>query len=124
MADITLQIKKYGLGITLDEDLFHGLPKEQLDLRLEERSIELARLLAMSMKIPGRTLEKIERSFPVSWWDAFKQAYFPKWLQNWFPVRLEYICVSLDEVYPSLPIPEPAYRILTTSSVTNYSGDF
>lgn len=46
-------------------------------------------------------------TYPKTWWDGFKEQYFPIWLENIFPVKYtthkEKVKFSAYEVYPNLP---------------------
>jgi len=54
---------------------------------------------------------------PRSWWDAFKLRYFPKWLLDYFPVRLTTIRIQQNRitkhyhVCPHIKIPDQATHI-------------
>jgi hypothetical protein len=50
----------------------------------------------------GERIDKIE--FPSTWWQAFKERWFPKFLLNKFPVDYKRYVVDLH--YPLLPIHE------------------
>jgi len=39
---------------------------------------------------------------PRTWWDSFKQTYFPGWLLRWFPAQMTTNWVSVETVYPFL----------------------
>jgi len=50
-----------------------------------------------------------------TWWDGFKDAYFPKWLKRRFPVKWVYETFSFSTLYPdfkpSLPPETSEYFI-------------
>lgn len=53
-----------------------------------------------------RTLreERIQASwkYPLDWWEAFKDRWFPQWLRQWFPVK--WVVEAIDE---------PRYNVCT-----------
>ena len=51
--------------------------------------------------VVGNTISKKEtfERRSLTWWDAFKQAYFPRWFRRRFPVREETIVVSCTWIH-------------------------
>lgn len=45
----------------------------------------------------------VHKSFPKTWWDAFKLRWFPTWLLRRYPAELETIHVDVHEMYPTVP---------------------
>lgn len=68
----------------------------QVDLQMQVIK-ELARNVEVS----------VHRSWPSTWWDAFKERWFPQRLLNWFPVRYDRcdieICEPVYSICPHLP---------------------
>jgi hypothetical protein len=63
------------------------------DMKVEILSDLLADQLSMSLRtfMWGNQIscETKERPIPATWWDAFKEAYFPEWLERRFFVRYD-----------------------------------
>jgi hypothetical protein len=47
----------------------------------------------------------IYEAWPATWWDAFKERWFPRWLRKRYPVRFKSIHVEKYGVYPEIPKP-------------------
>lgn len=41
-------------------------------------------------------------SYPATWWQHFKESYFPDWLLRWFPVRYAHRDLRAHCTYPEL----------------------
>lgn len=46
----------------------------------------------------GKKIE--ERKYPSTWWDAFKDRWFPKFMRDWFPVNFDHF--QLYNICPHL----------------------
>ena len=72
-------------------------------------------LISLLVKMPCERLpdqsDSVEMIYPTSWWQMFKDRFYPKWLLKWFPVKTESVTlttkVSLKAVYPELPLIMP-----------------
>lgn len=64
----------------------------------------------MAEKLEDRK-QTVTFEFPKSWWQHFKQEYFPKWLLNRFPVKLtsceKTVIFKRYATYPELPVVFP-----------------
>ena len=50
-------------------------------------------------------LETVEVKYPADWWQAFKERWFPKWLQKYYPINEKIEIIEVMAYYPKLPIP-------------------
>lgn len=66
-------------------------------------------------------------TYPVTWWDAFKDRWFPKWLQKRFPVNYKVHEISSRVIYPKLkvqmPDRNPVFKIWHTPSEYSSNDD-
>lgn len=68
-----------------------------------------ATIIHMVAQALGQTLEEIH--YPATWWQAFKQHFFPRWLLRWFPV--EYTKYKVVTFYPKIAMPsEPHWTTI------------
>ena len=62
--------------------------------------------LMVRMHILGREMERVECRWPVDWWQAFKERWFPAWAKERWPVREEVRYLVARELYPKVKLPE------------------
>lgn len=74
------------------------------NLRYEtEHDIRLQRIIHhISWNLLGKEIET--KKYPETWWDAFKERWYPKFLKKRFPVRWDHfrlynICPHINEVW-------------------------
>lgn len=62
-------------------------------------------VVALTMEMPGILQERlvVHRSWPATWWDAFKLRWFPLWMRRRWPV-----------IYETLDIDRPVYLAVCT----------
>lgn len=52
--------------------------------------------------------EKVDRivmfEYPATWWQMFKQQYFPEWILERFPVRMQRKYADIYALYPDLKL--------------------
>ena len=65
-----------------------------------------ARCLVAQLRafIYGQRLDQKTYRYPLTWWDAFKDRWFPKKLLEWFPVTWKTIEISAEVLYPDLQV--------------------
>lgn len=68
---------------------------------------ELARSLAFEIRfaIYGKDMKSKCVCYPKTWWDHFKERWFPRWLALRFPVERTTVILSAQELYPELSLP-------------------
>ena len=85
------------------------IPKELLincSLSVEEVVEHCCEKLVIELrkKLLANKVQQVEEtvSYPASWWQHFKEQYFPVWLKKKFPVRKRKVVVRLErwEGYP------------------------
>ena len=86
------------------------IPKHVLDnclLSVEEIAEDWCEglLLTLEKKVLAREVQEVERvvQYPATWWQHFKEQFFPSWLKKRFPVRMRRVVVRLErwEGYPA-----------------------
>lgn len=91
MPTITLDLTQVGVS------LFCGRAEESRSLQPETWNM-LQRTLTARVVAEKQTPYGFD--YPASWWQHFKQTYFPKWLLERFPVRNFRKTVSVETLYP------------------------
>lgn len=87
----------------------HSLANMRLDIR---RDIIYGNLIAtLHTMIPAENMKaethKVTVEYPINCWNMFKEKYFPKWLQRYFPVeyktKSETVTFTAYMLYPKFP---------------------
>lgn len=60
-------------------------------------------------------------SYPETWWDAFKERWFPQWLLSRYPIRYRHHEISLKTLYPHFRISMPRETHVLKYQVLDYS---
>ena len=55
--------------------------------------------------------------YPSSWWQAFKERWFPRFLASKFPVKYTKVDVHFDVVFPDYDPPEQLGQLVVNSYV-------
>lgn len=53
---------------------------------------------------PGERDEVVNISYPKTWWDAFKQRWFPRWLLKKYPANISCHRIERGCTYPTLHV--------------------
>ena len=59
-------------------------------------------------------VEVVEYSWPASWWDHFKEQYFPAWLLKNFPSKKITKSHKVYLQYPDISFPDKEHRVILT----------
>lgn len=78
---------------TIDIDRLGGMVAEQL-------------IVSMRAHIASQELDYVRIEYPETWWDAFKERWFPELLKKVFPVKYHTTEVEARALYTELVIPE------------------
>jgi hypothetical protein len=55
------------------------------------------------LRIMATEPERVEVTWPATWWDAVKQRWFPRWALRRWPARMNYVCMERAGLYPEIP---------------------
>lgn len=86
----------------------------ELESRMEAMTRSLA--VTLSAQFPGvlKTRIQISEQWPKTWWDAFKERWFPQWVLRRCPVEYERIYVDqpiYERVCPHVAIPDEGVHL-------------
>ncbi len=99
--EIQVEFIRFGINVQLSD-----IEIESSRLGATEQMIARVRftLASREMWIEPQWIAK----HPASWWDAFKERWFPDWLQRHFPLSYTriYHDVKHYHLYPKMAIPE------------------
>ncbi len=117
--DITLQLKLLAQSVALDEKLLGC----NIDVDSYMSAVSREVVANFKLAIFGSTLKTETVEYPKTWWDAFKQRWYPVWLLDKYPADIVKVTFSAEELYPylkfSLPEGQPVLRISKMTS--NYT---
>jgi hypothetical protein len=82
-----------------DENLFPFRNPEFVTESIPEQFVTELSLIVDSL---GHNLPEKEHSYPRTWWDAFKERWFPKWAKRRWPVDYRRVKISGEIIYPDL----------------------
>lgn len=72
-------------------------------------------------QIDNPSIDRI--SYPLNWWEAIKERFFPKYILNKFPVKMKIIDIKYEVYYPKMTINLPdkyhTVRLTSESKVGN-----
>lgn len=96
-------------GHSLSTMKFDIIERDVIDALVFELKTEV-----MTEKLFNR-IQKVTFKVPKSWWQHFKQVWFPKWVLRKFPVRFEThtkkVIFERYATYPQLPLVFPKDKI-------------
>lgn len=85
------------------------------DLRVERFWDELGRHMRYTLRgyIWSEPPKSIRVRYPSTWWDAFKERWFPKWAVEAYPVDYTIETMEGQIFYPKLPhtVPEHVHNL-------------
>jgi len=96
LKEITLQKIKFGVV----QNVF----PQDLKYEVEHDIIHDRFIHYLTWNLLGKEIET--KKYPATWWDAFKNRWYPQFLKKRFPVswdhfRLYNICPHINHVFPS-----------------------
>ena len=68
-------------------------------------------VLRIVQEVYGREMERIEVRYPLDWWEAFKERWFPAWAKERWPVRWVTEQITARELYPRVALPDKGPQI-------------
>ncbi len=83
-----------------------------------------AMIATLRASIWGETVPEVDVTYPVTWWDAAKDRWFPVWSRKWFPVLYRHIKVDKHTIFPSITVPnhEPVVTIAVQDRSYSWDG--
>jgi hypothetical protein len=93
-----LQVMKYAVSAALSRDLIAN----KVEVLQERNYLTDQMVYAIKVHVAGEKLDTI--AYPSDWWQAFKERWFPAWLQDRHPVK--YTRYEVHAQYPRMAIPD------------------
>ena len=93
---VELRGRKHYASVVLENRFLLESDEEHYKRRVEHLVDGL--VISVRRRVYGYPLQKF--AWPLTWWDAFKERFFPRWLRPVFPVR--YRTLDLSAIYPTL----------------------
>ncbi len=63
-------------------------------------------VMVMKRVVYAHKMEEGAISYPTTWWDHFKQRWFPAWLKKLYPVRMTTKDFKVYRTYPDKVFPK------------------
>ena len=108
--EIVLRKVRFAMAAHLSLDL---LASTEADVFLDQYSASV--VVRLQASVLGETVPEVDVKFPVTWWDAVKDRWFPKWSLRWFPVEYRRITIDKHTLFPSIEVPGHEARIAVTN---------
>ncbi len=74
-------------------------------------------------EMAGKELKTYRISYPVNWWEAFKDRWFPTWMKNRWPVQERTHTINLKVVYPKLKLPLRGDKLIINYEISREWND-
>jgi len=121
LEKITLRRETFGLETRLGTSLRESFANPaDIQVFLDDLSDQL--VIQIRQEVFGQGLQRYEVNFAKTWWDAFKERWFPPWLKNlvkvkrcpnwlkrWVSVNMVQVVLDAKALYPTVA-PLPGHR--------------
>ena len=77
-----------------------------LSMEVAVEAVSKTILAIADVSIFAQRLDQVTVSYPATWWQHFKLAFFPEWLCEWFPIVEIREVMRLYGAYPKMPAPD------------------
>ena len=99
--EMNLEIFQVNVAILLrDSELQHANARLRYDPVYQGLIFELTRYIFRD------EIKTIEEKYPKTWWDAFKDRWFYKWMKKYWPPQFTIVKLTAEVFYPYIPVPE------------------
>src|SRR3989304_4837771 len=88
------------------EEMIAAIPEVDLENMAYARGELMARAI---LRLVHQKVDVIESRYPASWWDAFKERWYPTWAKKRWPVEYTVRQWQISALYPTLPPPINAH---------------
>jgi len=103
-SEVVLEMIRYGFSKALTKEFLDSqcLNSQQFSLIVEETARQF--VVHIELGIWGDRAEPIVISSPITWWDSFKERWFPDFLIELFPIRYRNTRIEGCLLYPSIKV--------------------
>jgi hypothetical protein len=70
-------------------------------------------VMTIVQTIYGKQILEYHDKYPLDWWQAFKERWYPTWAKEKWPVKYKYIDYDVRELLPTINIPRHPSHIVT-----------
>lgn len=92
---ITLQVRRLSLH--------KRITVEEAKVYLERDICANDLVLVLEAKVYSSLPEAVEHRYPTTWWDAFKERWFPRWARVRWPASWTVVRMERGAYYPTIP---------------------
>lgn len=102
IREVALHACYYAISRAVPEHELYGFEARSYFDNLSAKLILDLQRHVLTEKKESKTFE-----VPLTWWDGFKIAHFPKWLRKRYPAKVKRIECTLEILYPDLKVSLP-----------------
>jgi len=103
MSKERLERFRRGASVIIAEELI-DIP---FDITMDRIPMHRAIMVRLARDVYGKNHEGTTVKYPATWWQAFKEQYFPWWLLKRYPVERTVVYVNFKEIYPDFVPTDP-----------------
>lgn len=107
-GEITLEVEQIGNAVKVSDILLDGARVKTETYLTQANEYTVVGLKAYLAK---QVLDRIEIKYPLNWWEAVKERFFPKVLLNHFPVVYVIRTMEAKVYYPQIAVPKYGNKI-------------
>jgi len=113
------QLEKVRIRVVehIHEELLKKFAMEA-DVSFEESTYTRNFVLQITQTVCSENAGFVEVEYPIDWWEAIKERWFPDWALKRWPVKYKKVTVKAKAFYPNVFIPEERYFIRLTKEET------
>ena len=113
-----LENMKLSMESHIDMTQLRGL-NMNVDTFLDEMAGRI--VFKINARLASQKLEEVVARWPATWWQAFKERWYPLWLQKWFPVRWKESRMKSIALYPEMVIPNWKSQVQQVRDTCEYT---
>jgi hypothetical protein len=96
------------------------LLKNEVDVHVVSDHLADRMVVGFHTYIASLQLDEIKVTYPINWYEAFKERWFPAWLLKKYPVIYKNVKLEAKALYPNVIIPRQD-RIVVMLKDENYN---
>ncbi|EGO63540.1 hypothetical protein ALO_12561 [Acetonema longum DSM 6540] len=100
-----IEVLKHNIAVRLDDYI------ASIRLWRDENYRHKEIVYRLTCAVASIFMDEINIRYPTTWWDGFKEQYFPAWFRKRFPVRYTEHNYSVKEYFPKMPIRDDQAKV-------------
>ncbi len=117
MTEINLEVIKMGMVHTFSDEHIAAIPEVERQDTFFDNGVQVARSM---IRVLRQRLDVIHIHYPATWWDAFKDRWYPAWAKRRWPIEYTEHNLDIGAIYLTLAAPtvgqhEPTGHLIRTA---------